>query len=55
MMAKQVHIRVDDDIYEELSNYIVVSGQTMQDCLSIAIRQMLVKAKAEPLQDRGGY
>lgn len=55
MMAKQVHIRVDDDIYEELSNYMVVSGQTMQDCLSIAIRQMLVRAKAEPLQNSGGY
>ncbi len=54
-MAKQVHIRVDDDIYEELSNYSVVSGQTMQDCLSVAIRQMLVKAKSEPFQDGGGY
>ena len=43
-MAKQVHIRVDDDIYKELSDYSVVSGQSMQDCLSVAIRQMLVKA-----------
>lgn len=54
-MAKQVHIRVDDDLYEELSNYMVVSGQTMQDCISIAIRQMLVKAKAEPFRNGGGY
>ena len=30
-MAKQVHIRVDDDIYKELSDYSVVSGQSMQD------------------------
>ena len=35
-MAKQVHIRVDDDIYKELSDYSVVSGQSMQDCLSVA-------------------
>ena len=28
-MAKQVHIRVDDDIYKELSDYSVVSGQSM--------------------------
>lgn len=54
-MAKQVHIRVDDDLYEELSDYMVVSGQTMQDCISIAIRQMLVKAKAEPFRNGGGY
>lgn len=54
-MAKQMHIRVDDDMYEELSNYSVVSGQTMQDCLAIAIRQLLVKVKAEPVQDDGSY
>ena len=54
-MAKQVHIRVDDDMYEELSNYSSVSGQSMQDCLSIAIRQLLVKAKEEPLKKGEGY
>lgn len=54
-MAKQVHIRVDDDMYEELSNYSSVSGQSMQDCLSIAIRQLLVKAKEEPLAKGEGY
>ena len=31
-MAKQVHIRVDDDIYKELSDYSVVSGQSMPVC-----------------------
>lgn len=54
-MAKQMHIRVDDDMYEELSNYSGVSGQTMQDCLAIAIRQMLVKVKAEPVREDGRY
>lgn len=47
-MAKQIHIRVDEEMYEELSNYSSVSGMSMQDCLSVAIRQMLVKAKEEP-------
>ena len=37
-MAKQMHIRVDDDMYEELSNYSVVSGQTMQDNQAIACK-----------------
>lgn len=54
-MAKQVHIRVDDDMYEELSNYSSVSGQSMQDCLSVAIRQLLIKAKEEPLTKDEGY
>ena len=54
-MAKQVHIRVDDDMFEELSNYSSVSGQSMQDCLSVAIRQLLIKAKEEPLSKGDGY
>lgn len=55
-MAKQVHIRVDDDVYKEISDYSVVSGQSVQDCLSVAIRQMLVKAKEEPSISSGdGY
>lgn len=54
-MAKQMHIRVDDDVYEELSNYSIASGHTIQDCLSIAIRQLLVKAKAESAHDDGRY
>ena len=47
-MARQVHIRVDDDLYEELSSFSSVSGQSIQDCLSVAIRQLLVSAKVEP-------
>ena len=46
-MAKQVHIRVDDAIYEELSEYSALSGQSMQDCLSVAIIQLLRKNKVE--------
>ena len=54
-MAKQIHIRVDEDIYQELSDYAMISGQSMQDCLSVAIRQMLVKAKKEPTTDSKTY
>lgn len=54
-MAKQVHIRVNDELYEELSNYSDVSGQSIQDCLAIAIRQLLIKAKEEPDQSNEGY
>ena len=54
-MAKQVHIRVDDAIYEELSEYSVLSGQSMQDCLSVAIRQLLIKNKVEDPCKESGY
>lgn len=55
MMPRQVHIRVDDDMYKELNDYSAVSGQSMQDCVSVAIRQMLVKIKEEPSLNQHGY
>ena len=56
-MTKQIHIRVDDEVYEALTGYSVDKGQSMQDCVSGAIKQMLVKAKEVPaypttVQDR---
>lgn len=54
-MAKQIHIRIDDDTYEELNNYLIVSSQTIQDCILIAIRQLLIKAKEEPGRSLDGY
>ena len=44
-MAKQVHIRVEDEVYEALTGYSADKGQSMQDCISSAIKQMLVKVK----------
>lgn len=46
-MAKQVHIRVEDEVYEALSGYSIDRGQSIQDCVSTAIKQMLVKARSE--------
>lgn len=54
-MAKQIHIRIDDNIYNDLSNYSTVSGQTIQDCMLVAIRQLLIKAKEEPNKDVDSY
>lgn len=54
-MSKQVHIRIDDDIYDQLSLFSEASGQTIQDCFSVAIKQLLVKAKEEPPQKDDGY
>ena len=47
-MAKQVHIRVVDEVYEALTGYSADKGQSMQDCISSAIKQMLVKVKEVP-------
>lgn len=42
-MAKQIHIRLEDTLYEALSAYTETSGQSVQDCVSGAVMQMLNK------------
>ena len=54
-MAKQVHIRVEDEVYAALTGYSADKGQSMQDCISSAIKQMLVKAKEVPAHAKEQY
>ena len=54
-MAKQVHIRVEDEVYEALTGYSADKGQSMQDCISSAIKQMLVKVKEVPVHAKEQY
>lgn len=54
-MAKQVHIRVEDEVYEALTGYSSDKGQSMQDCVSSAIKQMLVKAKDDSFNRKEQY
>lgn len=54
-MAKQVHIRVEDEVYEALTGYSADKGQSMQDCISSAIKQMLVKVKEVPYHAKEQY
>lgn len=54
-MAKQVHIRVEDEVYEALTGYSADKGQSMQDCISSAIKQMLVKVKEVPAHAKAQY
>ena len=54
-MAKQVHIRVEDEVYEALTGYSTDKGQSMQDCISSAIKQMLVKVKEVPAHAKEQY
>ncbi len=48
-MAKQVHIRIEDDLHEELCGFSAEKGQSIQDAITSAIRQMLVKSKGDPI------
>lgn len=40
-MTKQLHIRLDDSLFEALSEYTDVSGQSVQDVISSSIMQLL--------------
>lgn len=54
-MSKQIHIRVDDQIYDELSQYSIENRQSIQDSLSVAIRQLLIKKKEKTSVDLTKY
>lgn len=49
-MSKQVHVRMDDSLYEALSEYTGSTGQSVQDCISGAIMQMLGRQKMKQLR-----
>lgn len=44
-MAKQIHIRLEDTLYEALATYTEISGQSVQDFVAGAVMQMLKKKK----------
>lgn len=51
---KQVHLRVDDELYNELNAYSVMTEQTMQDCVREAVAYYItdMKRKQWEVQDR---
>lgn len=46
-MAKQVHLRIDESVYENLSSYASNTNQSMQDCFTTAIKQLLNNTKKD--------
>lgn len=54
-MSKQIHLRLDDGVYEDLGKFASAANQTIQDFISLAIRQLLSKAKQEPMQETRHY
>ena len=54
-MAKLMHIRVDDSVYEALSSYNDSSNTTMQDAISNAIMQFLTREMREAVPDTAAF
>lgn len=51
-MSKQIHIRLEDKVYKELSEYTEEKGQSVQDCVSGALIRMLSLQKpVKKIQD----
>ncbi|SFW22837.1 DNA (cytosine-5-)-methyltransferase [Ruminococcus flavefaciens] len=46
-MSKQVHLRIDDSVYEALTDYTESAGISVQESVSFAIIQMLDKQRRE--------
>lgn len=46
-MAKQIHIRLDDSVFDALSEYNLESNTSLQDAISSAIMQFLTAQKRE--------
>lgn len=51
---KQVHLRVDDELYNELNAYSVMMEQTMQDCVREAVAYYVtdMRRKQQAVKDR---
>ncbi len=51
---KQVHLRVDDELYNELNAYSVMTEQTMQDCVREAVAYYVtdMRRKQRKVKDR---
>lgn len=46
-MAKQVHLRIDESVYENLSSYAASTNQSIQDCFTTAVKQLLNNTKKD--------
>lgn len=48
-MAKQIHVRLDDSLYEAFSNFIVANNLSVQDTITTAVIQFLSNQKKEEI------
>ncbi len=54
-MAKQIHVRLDDVLYEELGEYAKYSGQSVQECISFALMDLFEQQKQKRSLKNGNF
>lgn len=54
-MAKQVHLRLEDSVYEALSQYSIEENITMQDTLNKAAMQFLNRRREQTRENEGSF
>ena len=54
-MSKQIHIRLDNAVYEALSEYSVENNATMQDSISTAVIQFINRQKTTLNQENASF
>ena len=54
-MAKQIHIRLEDSVFEALNRYNDLSNTSTQDAISNAIMQFLSRELRETDPPNGGF
>ena len=55
MGNKQIHIRLDDVVYEELAEYAKYSGQSVQECISFALMDLFEQQKQKRNKKSGNF
>ena len=54
-MAKQLHFRLDDSVYNALIEYNEVTGASVQDSISSAVMQFLKAQSKSEITNKTGY
>ncbi len=54
-MAKQIHLRLDDAVYEALTAYTTETKQSVQDSISNALMQFLTQQTRESLRENADF
>lgn len=50
---KQLHLRIDDELYNEINTYSVMMEQTMQDCVREAVAYYVTDLKKKQYEGKG--
>lgn len=54
-MPKQVHVRLDDRVYQTLTEFATVTNRTVQDCVSDALISLFSEKYKEPRKGTGRF